>query len=182
MRWTKTADFLLPLLGRSKVFFEEYLENAYLCDLDVDKDIPYSIYTVLKFDGSKTSYFSELESFLVNHKGFQFSYDIYHGKYVVFCNQISPMFKADYDLIMLGRYSKICQTAKDLLLKGRQKPYMRMILDRDSALKIYQENKTGCTIADDAEVWGRFEPYKEYFDKTKLLPNIDSRKKILYTL
>lgn len=162
VKTTKTTDFLLPLLGKSKTWYAPLLVNAYLSDSGVNIKHPNSISVLIKFSGNIK--FDIIADYLKDLDTYIDSYDIIDGQFVMFVIGIPDEFLEDYFLILKGKYSEISQQAKTLLLQGRgtQSP-MPFILRKDEQLKQHWE-ETLSTRLGDLDVWSIFEIEEEIFD------------------
>ena len=171
---TKTLEFLMPLIGYSKMELKPYIVNAYLGDTsmsDWDFNSP-DVFVLMKWMYSHS--FKEMEKKLENDKYFKVSYDTVDG-YVMFVFTISPSFEKDYKRFITGKYSEFSDPAKIRIMRHRTKHSpMPLILDKDSSLREYWENKIGTQLSADDEVWPIVERNDEIFDKDefKKLMNI----------
>ena len=165
---TKTVDFIFPLTGYDKVDLAPYLVNAYLGDkdmLDWDLESP-DIFVLMKYYGNR--HFMRLEKELETNKYFNTSYSLWGGKYIMFVFTISPSFKPDYDRFMQGKYSELSDPAKIRIMRHRAKDSpMPLILDKDSSLKIYWEDRLGVTLTANDEVWPILNKNDEFFDRNE---------------
>ena len=171
---TKTLEFLMPLIGYSKMELKPYIVNAYLGDTsmsDWDFNSP-DVFVLMKWMYSHS--FKEMEKKLENDKYFKVSYDTVDG-YVMFVFTISPSFEKDYKRFITGKYSEFSDPAKIRIMRHLTKHSpMPLILDKDSSLREYWENKIGTQLSADDEVWPIVERNDEIFDKDefKTLMNI----------
>ena len=109
-----------------------------------------------------------LEKELETNKYFNTSYSLWGGKYIMFVFTISPSFKPDYDRFMQGKYSELSDPAKIRIMRHRAKDSpMPLILDKDSSLKIYWEDRLGVTLAANDEVWPILNKNDEFFDRNE---------------
>jgi len=179
---TKTVDFVLPLLGYSKVDLSPYLVNAYLGDtsmVDWDLDSP-DVFVLLRWAYNQS--FKDLEKMLEMDKYFKVSYDLLDN-YIMFVFTISPSFRPDFDRFMEGSYSEFSDPAKIRIMRHRTKSSpMPLILDKDRSLKEHWENKIGVQLSSNDEVWPIVNKDDEVFDKNefKKLMNIVDINSIHY--
>ena len=170
---TKTTDFLLPLLGFTKKFYEPYLVNAYLGDYDLNGYEEKRIYLVLSNHDMSTKHM-RIEDGLKNMLEFVDFYDILDGQMSVFIMKVPETFEEDYSKFLLGKYSEFSEEAKIAVLKGRsEKSSMPLIFRKDSKLKEYWEEKTGSIIPDGLEVWPVINIDNELLYKEKFILKTD---------
>jgi hypothetical protein len=161
VKTTKTTDFLLPLLGKSKTWYAPLLINAYLSDTGINNKYPNSISILIQFSGNAK--FDVINNTLRDMDTFIDSYDILDGKFTMFIVGLPERFIEDYSLMLKGKYSKISKEAKDLLLIGRgSKSPMPYILRKDSKLRAHWESELGTNLGD-LDVWSVFEIRDEIF-------------------
>lgn len=164
----------MPLIGYSKMELKPYIVNAYLGDTsmnDWDFSSP-DVFVLFKWMYNNS--FRELEKKLENDKYFKVSYDAVDG-YIMFVFTISPSFERDYNHFITGKYSKFSDPAKIRIMRHRTKNSpMPLILDKDSTLREYWEDKIGIQLSADDEVWPIINKDDEIFDKNefKKLMNI----------
>jgi len=159
---TKTTDFLLPLLGKSKPWYAPYLVNAYLDNSSFPKKRENSIHILLKFSGDKR--FAEIEKEIMSWEEYVDSYDLIKGHFIMYVVDIPEILLEDYSLILKGKYSEISLLSKSLLLKGRgAKSPMPFILNKDDILKNHWERELDANLGD-LDVWPIFNIEKEIFD------------------
>ena len=91
----KTADFILPLLGYPKLFYQPYLINAYLGDVDMYGHDPYNIYILLEYSGAMDYY--EKEKAIEKHPNFEFSYTVCDERYAMYVIKLTDRLEDDYD-------------------------------------------------------------------------------------
>lgn len=157
---TKTSNFILPLLGYPKLFYQPFLVNAYLNTSIYDI---YKINILVRFYASTS--FVNLEEGIKSMDTYIDSYDLYEGRYIMFMVEIPDKFKADFDKVLEGKYSKLSKEAKRLILKGRDATSsMPKVLSKDKSLKSYWETLLGTSIGDQ-EVWPKLELSQEVFIK-----------------
>lgn len=166
---TKTTNFILPLLGLPISAYRPFLVNAYLDSLEVRNDSEYSIQIMLRFYGSSS--FVNIEKQILNMEGFQNSYTLYDGKFIVYMVDIPEELKPDYDKILMGKYSRVSQKAKSLILEGRHSASsMPKVLSKSPELRKYWEKKLSIKGSPvnlkDQEVWPILDLRQEVFSKT----------------
>ena len=171
----KTTNFVLPLTGYTKTDFGIYFVNAYLGDThfqDWDTESP-DIFILMKFHNSKV--FKALEKKLEKDKYFKTSYSLFNNEYIMFVFTISPSFAPDFSKFISGKYSEFSDPAKIRLMRDRsENSPMPLILDKDSSLKLYWEEKLGVELSSNDEVWPILTRNDELFDRNefKRLVNI----------
>lgn len=167
VKTTKTTDFILPLLGRMKQWYGPWLINAYLGDCSIKSPVKNSIFVLMKYSGKND--FAEKEKAMLEHPNYIDSYDVHSGEFVMYIFQIPEDLLEDYSLIMQGKYSKISDESKELLVMGRShKSPMPYVLKRDNTLVEYWEEKLDVVFTEDQEVWSIIEVDQELFDITEL--------------
>lgn len=168
---TKTTDFILPLLGFTKKYYEPFLVNAYLGDVDLkgyDKD---KIYIVISNHNMNTKHM-RIEDGIKNLPQFVDYYDILDGKMSVFIMNLPEEFNGDYDHFMKGNYSKFSQEAQIAVIKGRsEKSSMPHIFKKSEKLKQYWEEKAGSELPPNAEVWPVLTLENELLNRRKFIKN-----------
>ena len=143
--------------------------------LDWDSESP-DIFVLLKYYGNRQ--FMDMEKEIESNKYFKTSYDVYEGLYIMFVFTISPSFKPDYDRFLNGKYSQLSDPAKIRIMRHRSpNSPMPLILDKDSSLKIYWEEKLRVTLSSNDEVWPILNKDEELFNKDefkRLMSIVDS--------
>jgi hypothetical protein len=161
VKTTKTTDFLLPLLGKSKNWYGKHLVNAYLSDSSVTKKRVNSISLLLKYNGN--TQFEKLEQELMSWDTYVDSYELLKGQFIMYVFDIPEELLEDYFLILKGKYSEISMEAKKLLLAGRaNKSPMPYILRKSSQLRDHWEDILDVNLGDQ-DVWSVFEIKDEIF-------------------
>jgi hypothetical protein len=104
----------------------------------------------------------------------------------MFVLEVMPQFKADYSLIIDGKYSQISDKAKKLIIQGREetisptgkrsKSTIAQVLTKDISLKEFWEKRIG-TKLEDQEVWSKMNVEKEVFNQ-HILDSLDHGYKI----
>lgn len=109
---------------------------------------------------------------LESHKEFKQSYDIEDG--VVFVFQINPLYKKDVQLLKQGKYSLTSKEFKELFpqfvknKKGQKTLFPNwMILHKHPQQRKTMEEKVGCAIDENAELWDLFSPEYEVLNYNK---------------
>lgn len=161
---TKTTEFILPLLGSMKQWYGPWFINAYLGDYSIKHSYPNSISVLMKYSGKNN--YAEKEEAMMGHENFIDSYDLIQGNFVMYIFRIPEEFLPDYNLIMKGKYSKISDAAKKLLLLGRgTKSPMPYILSRHEKMIEYWETELDVKLDKDQEVWSIIDINDEFFDR-----------------
>ena len=165
---TKTVDFILPLTGYSKTELEPYLINAYLGDVslsDWDLNSP-DVFVLLKF--SKHIHFYNLEKVLEKHSMFNTSYSLLRGQYIMFVFTLESKFEKDLKKFKLGKYSKLSQPAKKLIMRNRStNSPMKSVLYKEESLREYWENRLDAVLPIESELWPIIKYDDELFDKSE---------------
>lgn len=168
---TKTTDFILPLFGFTKKYYEPYLVNAYLGDVDINGYEEYKIYLVLSNHNMDTKH-ARIENSIKDLPEFVDYYDVLDGKMSVFILNIPEEFRVDYIHFMNGKYSLFSEQAQIKVLKGRSETSsMPHIFKKSVELKKYWENKSGSEIPESAEVWPILDLKNEIFNKKQFINN-----------
>lgn len=114
---TKAKHFILPSLGESKSFlcFDDLLENVYLEYTGVETEgLLFGSALFLRYRVVSTKSFTELDAKLLKHSSYVGSItDDYHITYLM---KISPEFKDDITKFIEGKYSKLSDKLKNLIL------------------------------------------------------------------
>jgi hypothetical protein len=179
LKATKTTEFILPLLGYTKKYYEPYLINAYLGDYDFNGYDANRIYIVMSNHNMDTKH-ARIEDSIKSLCGFIDYYDIFEGRISVFIVEIPEEHIEDYKHFLNGSYSKFSQDAQIKIVKGRSETSsMPHIFKKSETLKIYWENRIGAEIPKDAEVWPILNIDHEIFVKERLLAKkeVKSNKK-----
>lgn len=159
--YNKTTDFILPLLGKNRLFYEPYLIDCYLKD-ESGLNGQYYFYVLLKYYGDKR--FSEIEKYLAEHNSFRGSYDLRGGEYVMYILEIGEEFKDDFLNFLLGKYSLYSPEAQKLVRAGKKSDNpIHGVFEKAAALRAYWEELLKCALPKKAEVWGIVEQDKEIF-------------------
>jgi len=163
---TKTVDFLVPLTGYSKMDLHPYLVNGYLGDthlLDWDLTSP-DIFVLLKY--STAPHYYKLEKKLEEDEYFKTSYSLFHGTYIMYVFTIGVTFIEDFYKFMDGKYSELSQPAKIRIMRHRASTSpMPLVLDKDSSLREYWEQKLNAVLPKKSEVWSKVSRDDELFDR-----------------
>ena len=171
LKATKTTDFLLPLFGFTKKYYEPFLINAFIGDYDVDGFDSGRVYIAVSNLDMSTKHM-RMEDGLKNLPGFVDMYDVHDGQISVYIVEIPEKFMSDYTLFLAGSYSKFSQEAQVAILKGRsEKSSMPLIFTKGEALKKYWEERSGAEIPRGAEVWPIITIEQELFYKEKFIKN-----------
>lgn len=182
--YNKTADFLLPLVGKPCNVWELYLENAYLGDKNVQDFHKYHVYALFKWNGS-TDY-TDLLKELSDLDSYRGDYIMYDGNYEMYIFELPEEFHYDYRQFLIGRYSCLSDEAKKLLLVNRSpQSSMKRILYKCSSLRSYWnkaladvDGKRELDIGE-SEVWPIVDIHAEIFDKSEFVPEIPKKKNSL---
>jgi hypothetical protein len=173
VKYTKTATFLFPLLGIPKAIFSCNVKNsfgttmfttrfynAFIRDCKVDNYKEGFVFVVVRAYQDV-----DFQCFYDTMGAFENYVDDYErGDYIVFVYSIIDKFKADYKLLMDGKYSKISPEGKKAVLSNNYfsgKPYtLPLILGKSEALKKGWEDRLKVDLLDQ-EVWSIITPEKE---------------------
>lgn len=159
MKYTKTSVFLFPLLDIPISLFNKAngksrLVNCFLYDQKIKHYRENHIFLVI--DNYQDVQFSEFEKKLENHDNFITSYDILKGKYSIKVFSIPKDKIEDYKLFLEGKYSKISDASKSLILncEFKSKGFLNMIFSKADEAKKAIEEVIGEKLPSDAEVYG----------------------------
>jgi len=140
---TKTATFLMPLLGGNRNLFlwNKYFVNAYLNE---DQTLTL-VYRMLN-DPLLNRFRSTLESFEIFIEGEEIGED-----FVAYTLQIRPRYKNLVALFLKGKYSKFPSTYRLKVLEFHDKDMddlVGQVLFKSKKRKAYLESLLGCEIGD----------------------------------
>lgn len=164
-----TANFIFPFLGFTRFHFRWALEftNAFIGDINNHDGTEVSL--LYRWSGKKE--FSEFEEELMQMPSFISSSDPdpYHTLYTF---KIPDRYLEDTKLIMLSKYSKISQSAKDRIMEfhnsSKKLPIGQILYQCDSRRKVI-ESDIGQPLPKDAELYERFDIKQEiYLDDFKI--------------
>lgn len=163
---TKTTDFLLPLLGKSKSEMLRFVFNTYLCDVDVDMDWKGMLFILVRFKSIPA--YTRFTSWLEEHPYYRGQYDLFNAEFTMYIVEIPEFFMRDYEKFLDGKYSRMSDEAKSAIMKGRpENSTMYEILTRGKQLRVSIENELHAKISEDLELWSRWDERKEeeFFDR-----------------
>lgn len=151
----KTSYYLLPTLGRDRMFFntDKRLLNCYVED-------NYK-FLRLKYRFSTIDSFIELDRNLKTHPLYRSSvqYDIYS---IIYIFRIPDRFQEDVIKVLDGKYSKLSPALKKAIIKSAssfQADFFNRVLSRDEELKKHLEKDLNVTIPNDIELDSK--PFKQ---------------------
>jgi hypothetical protein len=175
VNYNDVTNFILPLCGKMRAFYEPYLINAYTHDSELEYHESYedSIFILMKFSGDRR--FQNIEDSL-SEDGCIY-YDIEGGSFVMFISKIRPCFIDDYKKILQGKYSEISDPAKRCILGSvSKKSCIKDIFEKSEKIKRHWENKfnikgsrASVYIPEGNEVWPLFNKEKTVFNKKQIL-------------
>jgi hypothetical protein len=175
---TKTTDFLLPLLGYTKMLYKPFLVNTYLGDYDRSGHDIHSLYIVLS-NLKMTPQHSRLEDTVRTMAGFKEAYDILDGRMTIYIISFPTKYVKDYNHFLKGEYSQFSKAAQTATLKGmdKEKKYDLMaIYDRASWLREYWNEeinvpgqKPTSLLTEEEEVWPILNIDEEIFNKNHFI-------------
>lgn len=171
LKATKTTDFMLPLLGFSKNYYNPFLINAYLGDVDLKGYEAKKIFVLLSNHKMNLQH-AKIEDTLKSVEGFEDYYDILDSRCSMFVFNLHEKHHEAYEHFMTGKYSLFPESAIVQICKGRSETSsMPHIFLKDTVLRKYWEDKLGAPIPKDAEVWPILNINHEVFDKNTLIIN-----------
>lgn len=176
-----TTLFIVPTLGISKNLLKEF---NFLSSFQVDPNSGdvYSfdvVYLVFKPENThKFEMFVDTEKnrteFLID------DYDYPEGL-VVLVYKLNPVFKKDYDLVKLGKYSKTSTVFKklfpDTISVNTDKDVKTMmslqtrVFNKSKELAIYWEKKLNLNLEENSELWSSQDIVNEELNLEKILEN-----------
>ena len=166
---TKTTDFMLPLLGFTKKYYEPFLVNAYLGDKKLGGISPEQILLLLSNHQMDLRYV-RIEKALRTLSDYIDYYDVLDTRMSIFVFNMPVDFLDEYHYFVQGKYSKFSEEAQIKIIKGRSpQSSMPYIFKKDPILKNYWETKFNSALDTDAEVWPILTLEEEIFDETKFL-------------
>lgn len=166
---TKTTDFMLPLLGYTKKWYEPFLVNAYLGDKKLGGISPEQILILLSNHKMDLRYV-RIEKSLKELSDYVDYYDVLDTRMSIFVFNMPVDFLDEYHHFVQGKYSRFSEEAQIKIIKGRSpQSSMPYIFKKDPILKNYWETKFNSALDNDAEVWPILTLEEEIFDETKFL-------------
>lgn len=167
---TITSIFMTPTIG---VPLNLLKSNGYIGGYSIDslRETQYSdaVYVLFKpdnLDNFKTFLDKEYErtSLIIE------DYDYADG-YVIIVYSLNPLFKADFDLIKLGKYSKTSKEFQKLFpehvyiqeegLSVKEQSLQYKIFNKTNDLVQYWEEKIGSNLSSDQELWKIYDEEEE---------------------
>ena len=154
--------------------------NAYV--IDDRRDVQYANAVHLLFQPKNLDKFrSFLDLEYERTKSIIDEYD-YEDGYVVVVYELNVDFKADFDLIRQGKYSKTSTKFKALFkdklevklngLKKEEWSLQYLIFNKDKEMITYWQDKLGVTFGKDQEVWDMFNIQKETLNLDKIKEHV----------
>jgi hypothetical protein len=177
LKKTATSIFIVPTLKINRDdMFDNNCINGYIKDLR--RDVQYENAVYLLFKPENIDRFREfLENEYIRTKNLIDDYD-YENGFVVLVYTLDKKWKKDFALIREGLYSQTSQEFQELFPKvlkimkrGLHKDELSMqfrIFKKDDYLREYWEEKIGCSLPEDAEVWPVFQLEEETLDLDKI--------------
>lgn len=174
-----TTGFIMPILfkdpclqnlsrklvGVSLIdyFFINGFRTAYLNDHDFPQEnCIFLVFKPIEF----TEKFKNFCEILEEHKEYKQNYDVEDG--VIFVFNINSAYKKDIEFLKQGKYSKTSKGFKELFpqyiknKKGQKELFPNwMILQKHPQQRKNMEDKVGCAIDENAELWDAFNPKYE---------------------
>jgi hypothetical protein len=153
-----TLNFLLPLLGKPVKTYRPSIKDAFLAD---EARFPYVSGRIFVLMDASTP--SELVHSMKSNVAFMTSYDISEFE-TMYVFQLAGNLKADYDLIIEGKYSRISDFAKKLILSGAKPDSINAkVLSRAPDLRKIWEDKLGVTLTSEDEVYSKIAIEDEFY-------------------
>lgn len=155
-----TYNFILPLFGKPHSFYSPYLKGAFIADATMrDYNTEGNIFLLIE---RKNDY----EKLMVSLRGFETyltEYDINDFEVMVVL-RLSDNFKPDYFKFIDGKYSRMSDEAKALILAtSKPKGNNYKILTRDSGFREWWEKKLDVELTPEDEVYWKPEIEKESY-------------------
>lgn len=200
VKYTKTSTFLFPLLEiprslfsckvtnstggilMTNRFLNSYLNDQIISNTEYNEG-PY-IYIIVKSNGDL-----EFESFYDTLTSLEnYTEDFEYNDFLIMVFKIPDNYINDYKLLLEGKYSKISDEAKTIIIKhafysGKIRTTITKILTKHPSLKLSWEKRLSVnTRVDlkDQEVWGIIEMEKETLTKDILIKNSKKSKMSLF--
>jgi hypothetical protein len=152
--YSRSATFLFPLLEVpknlfecsvksvfNKILFTNRFLNTYLYDKEIDNYRENYLFLLVR--NYRDVNFDLFYSSIIAYPNYIEDYEV--GECIVFIFSIPEKFKKDYNLILEGKYSLISEEAKKRIVLESfynfEPILIPLILNKDSSLKNYWENK-----------------------------------------
>jgi len=172
-----TTIFLLPMIGYDRLFYSDELISAYIIDDDKPK-------LAIVFENSDTVELQRCIEILGRNREFiSMDYDD-DNKEVVLIMNIPKYYMIDYNMFIIGRYSKFSNAYKELLLDvhGRKTGNGECImmvdaLHPDLKARKYKADKMGCNPDDlpNGEVMSVPTISEEQYNKANQLKQVEEQ-------
>lgn len=148
-----TTSFALPLLGWNRAVYKPYLIDAYIRHEGVPHFTENHLFVLLKWSGEER--FEKLTKVLTSHKTHVSMYEPDEkGEFVMHVFEIRDEMLDDYNKFLNGKYSRMSTEAKKLILSSAKAGgTIAKILNRDTSLRVLQEDKIGTRLDKEDEVW-----------------------------
>ena len=148
-----TTIFALPLLGWQRKMLEPYLVNAYIKHEGVEHFQEDHIFILLKESTDKK--YKKVEDTLIENKHHVSQYYVDNdNEYVMHVFKCPDIMLPDYKLFYEGKYSRMSNKAKDLVLaSSKVGGITTKVLSRSKELAKIQEKKIGQELSAEEEVW-----------------------------
>lgn len=173
----KSSHYILPLLSGDRAIMK-WNETFINCFIGTEAwGVTETIYLWYRFDGSKENMY--FEEFILRHPNYINTHDIdkYH---VLYEFSVPEKYKADYYLLIDGKYSKIKELTKKKILdfhsSTKNRP-MGKILYRDIERKKELERELLITIPDDIDLLDPFYEKDEIFLNKYIISDVGSFNK-----
>lgn len=156
-----TLNFLLPLLGKPVKSYRPHIKDAFLAD---EARMPYVAGRIFILMDSEAP--SDLVHSMRANVAFIDSYDISEFE-TMYVFQLTGQLKTDHDLIIDGKYSRISDFSKRLILAGKTADSVNAkVLNRDPSLRKIWEDKLGVTLTPEDEVYSKIAIEDEFYTTT----------------
>jgi hypothetical protein len=170
---TKSSTYLLPLLGISKnmLLLETNFINCYISHFDYDNDLGDYLYLIYRY--FPISYYSKFTKFLREQKGFLKYVKDWDKRLDCFIFSLDKETIKDVKLLIDGKYSKITEKSKKLILnfhnQNKTDEPLNQILYKGELRRNYLESAFGCKMPDNIDYDNKFDIDKESWKKQKNL-------------
>lgn len=184
LKKTITSIFFVPTLGIPKGEIKKHdFINGY--SRDVGRDIEYEDSAFLLFHPTDLDKFRIfLDSEYERTKSLIEDYD-YPDGFVVVVYQLNPEFKADFDLVKLGKYSKTSPAFQNLFpkvvkitVRGLERDEISLqyrVFNKTQDLVQFWEDQFGMNFTPDLELWRGFNEEDETLNLGKVKEKISKQ-------
>ena len=178
MKFTKTSEFIFPLLGiRSNDLYlpKPRFFNCYLNDERIDKDFINEPYVIVVHPGVLDRAYDAFDKKMISYPNYVESYDVTaSGSLIGRIYKIPTEFISDFEKFKQGKYSEFSVEAKhkiidnsitkkfasDLFVKinkedAKNQTAIEMIFSKHPFLKKELEKKFEVTVSKDQELWSK---------------------------